>query len=81
MLMSIAVPRRIGTRGVSSIEMIGLGGLEAPSVELALASVDLNASMRPGLTLMVHSSGSILSQLPFSDHAKMDAIALEDFEG
>lgn len=76
MLMSMAVPRRIGTSGVSSMEMRGLEDLEGDDSEPIL-----NASIRPGLTVMLHSSGSKLSQFPLSDHAKIDAIALEDLAG
>lgn len=72
MLISMAVPLRMGTRGVSSIE---ISGFDRESAFI------LNASMRPGLMVILHSSGSKVSQVPFSDHAKMDAMALEDFVG
>jgi aminoglycoside N3'-acetyltransferase len=41
----------------------------------------LNASIRPGLTIMLHSSGTRLSQLPLSDQAKIKATALVDLVG
>jgi hypothetical protein len=82
MLMSIAVPRRIGTNGVSSMEMRGREERDVRSGEDEFESGPiLNASIRPGLTIMLHSSGTRLSQLPLSDQAKMDATALVDLVG
>lgn len=79
-LMSMAVPRRMGTRGgVSSREMSGLDDCES---ELRSGSVPrAKASIKPGLTTMLHSSGSNVSQLPLLDQANTDAIALEVLEG
>lgn len=80
--MSIAVPRRIGTSGVSSMEMRGLEDRDVRSGddEFETGSV-LKASIKPGLTIMLHSSGIRLSQLPLSDQAKMFATAFVDLVG
>lgn len=82
MLMSIAVPRRRGTSGVSSIEMSGRDDRDDRSDEFEFESgVILKASMSPGLTTMLHSSGVRLSQLPLSDQPNRDATTLLDLAG
>lgn len=81
--MSSAVPRLKGTRGVSSNATIGLN----PRVDGLVNSVSPDdvggevfiskASIRPPVTMTLHSSGFKLSHAPLSDQPKMDATVLE----
>lgn len=76
--MSIAVPWRRGTRGVSSRAINGR--LLAGRIGWAsgwwweCAAVSLKASIRPGETITLHSSGWRSSQKPRLDQENMDAI-------
>ena len=78
-LISIAVPRRIGTRGVSSSATNGRALLSS-SVPDGAFPISY-ASMSPGLIITLQSSGKMLSQEPFSDQANTDATTVDDLLG
>lgn len=84
MEMSRAVPRRRGTKGVSSIATKGLtpcvdgltpvASLNWPATACACAKS--NASISPGVTTISHSSGCMLSHEPLSFQERIQATDL-----
>ena len=83
MEMSRAVPRRSGTRGVTSKAIRGFTPLADGLVTSLLSGVTgltspmSKASINPGVTTMAHSWECKLSQTPWSDHENTEAIVLE----
>lgn len=87
-LMSSAVPRRRGTRGVNSMAIRGFSlscDTDESSESVSERSVTLTGlecaalisktSIKPGVMTTLHSSGCRLSHVPLSDHEKIDAMA------
>jgi hypothetical protein len=83
--MSSAVPRRKGTKGVTSNAIRGWTPLpeglvrSLPTNPVGTASFMSKASISPGVTTITHSSGCNTSHAPRSDHEKIDATVFEAF--